>query len=679
MTIPKRAFSVLFVNTFMSIVALDGCSTDNHCFHFQDVSSWNEEYLTSICVDDGATDKSMNASLCAQFEDNLEYEKSLKLAILNQMYGTGNSPTLCPDWCMYDPLNVAGLTAVSFRWNNINACWMVNVGATSPLCNVDAGREWAISKTANWCCTSGPTNKPISSPPQTLGGQPTIMPSQLPTLKPSPLPTLMPTTIPSPSPSSDPTKKPVSSPLPTPGGQPTIMPSQLPTLKPSPLPTLMPTTIPSPSPSSDPTKKPVSSPLPTPGGQPTIMPTIMPSLVPTLLSRHPTKKPSSSPLPTPGGQFTIMPTIMPSRVPTLVSLDPTKKPTSSPPLTPGGQFTIMPSLVPTLLSLDPTQKPTSSPPPTLSGWPTIMPTPLPTLSPIDGMLCSTDNDCYQFQDLASWNQEYVTSLCNNYGNTDKSMSATLCNAYAGNLDYENSLKLAILNTMYGTGPIASRCPQWCMYDPYNIVGDTAVAFKWNNQQDCWIVSVGHNPLCHEQKVAEWAWAYSKTQNWCCPSDPTPEPTNSPLPLSESPTRSPTNDMLCSADDDCYQFTNLDSWNEEYVTSLCVNHGNTDKSTTATLCASWAGNIDYENSLKLAILNTMYGLGPSSSQCPYWCMYDPLNIVGLTAVGFKWKNSQSCWNVLIGASNSLCYGKAVKEFEWAVLKSQNWCCESTAQN
>jgi len=502
MSIPKRAFSVLFVNTFMSIVALDGCSTDDDCFHFQDLSSWNQEYLISICVDDGATDKSMNATLCAQFEDNLDYEKSLKLAILNQMYGKGKSSTLCPDWCMYDPLNVAGSTAVSFQWSNINACWMVNVGATSPLCNTGSYEEWewAVSKTENWCCTPGPA-------------------------------------------------------------------------------------------------------------KPTIMPTIMPSLVPTLLS------------------------------------------------------------------LDPTQKPTSSPPPTLSGWPTIMPTPLPTLSPIDGMLCSTDNDCYQFQDLASWNQEYVTSLCNNYGNTDKSMSATLCNAYAGNLDYENSLKLAILNTMYGTGPIASRCPQWCMYDPYNIVGDTAVAFKWNNQQDCWIVSVGRNPLCHEQKVAEWAWAYSKTQNWCCPSDPTPEPTNSPLPLSESPTRSPTNDMLCSADDDCYQFTNLDSWNEEYVTSLCVNHGNTDKSTTATLCASWAGNIDYENSLKLAILNTMYGLGPSSSQCPYWCMYDPLNIVGLTAVGFKWKNSQSCWNVLIGASNSLCYGQAQREWEWAVLKSQNWCCAS----
>jgi len=529
-----------------------------------------------------------------------------------------------------------------------------------------------------------PTKKPTSSPPPTQGGQPTITP----TIVPSSIPTRL---------SVDPTKNPTSSPLPTQGGQPTVMPSPLPTLSPiyptkkptsSPgQPTIMPTIVPSPIPtplSLDPTKKPTSSPLSTQGGQPTIMPTIVPSPIPTLSPMDPTKKPTSSPPPTQGGQPTITPTIVPSPIPTRLSMHPTKNPTSSPLPTQGGLPTIMPTIMPsplpTLSPINPTKKPTSSPPPTKGRQPTIMPTimpsPLPTLSPIDGMQCSTDNDCYQFQDLDSWNQEYVTSLCSNSGNTDKSMSATLCNAYVDNIEYENSLKLAILNTMYGTSLISTDCPQWCMYDPLNVVGDTAVVFKWNNQQGCWIVHVGRtHPLCHEKSVSEWGWAHSKTQNWCCPSDPTPEPTKSPLPLPGSPTRSPTKDLLCSADEDCYQFRNLDSWNQEYVTSLCVNHGNTDKSITATLCDAYAGNVDYENSLKLAILNTMYGTTPSTTMCPWYCMYDPLNIVGDTAVGFKWKNSHACWNVLIGGTNPLCYVQSRIEWEQAVAKTQKWCCAS----
>jgi len=464
------------------------CSLDDDCYQFQDLASWNEDFVKSLCIDDGLTDKSTTATLCGAFLGNVEYENSLKLAILNTMYGTGPIFNYCGFMCMYDPLNIAGPNAVGFKWRNGQGCWDVVVGATNRLCYILANQEysWALSKTENWCCP-------------------------------------------------------------------------------------------------DPTVEPTGSPLPSPDRDPTPVPSLN-----------------------------------------------------------------------------------------------------PTLSPSNGKLCSVDDDCYQFQDLASWNEDYVNSLCIHDGTTDKSTTATLCDPYSGNVEYENSLKLAILNTMYGTGPrpTLSYCGYYCMYDPLNIFGDAAIGFKWSNIHDCWNVVVGAtNPLCYIASVLEWEWAVSKTQNWCCSSDPSPMPTNSPLSLPEghptpmpslNPTLSPSNGNLCSHDDDCIQFQDLASWNEDYVNSRCLNGGLTDKSTTATLCDAYVGNSEYENSLKLAILNRMYGTGPQSN-CGYFCMYDPLNMIGSAAVGFKWSNSKGCWNVLVGATDNLCYIASYQEWSWTVSKALRWCC------
>jgi len=243
------------------------------------------------------------------------------------------------------------------------------------------------------------------------------------------------------------------------------------------------------------------------------------------------------------------------------------------------------------------------------------------------------------------------------------------------------LKLAILNTMYGKGPRTSMspCPHWCMYDPLHRLGTESIGFKWSNSGGCWNVLVGvTNPLCYKHSIVEAVWAAAKILNRCC-SYPTVMPTNNPTKLPKvdqtySPSFNPTSlPTICSTEDDCSQFVGLASWNEEYVNSLCINHGTTDKSANATLCAAYVGNVDYENSLKLAILNTMYGTGPVVNNCGYYCMYDPLNIVGPAAVGFKWSNSKSCWNVLVGASNRLCYEFSIKEWEWAISKTQNFCC------
>jgi len=285
---------------------------------------------------------------------------------------------------------------------------------------------------------------------------------------------------------------------------------------------------------------------------------------------------------------------------------------------------------------------------------------------LDG--CSTDDVCFHFRGLAYWNQEYVTSLCVNDGLTDKSTSAVLCDAYVGNTVYEESLKLAILNTMYGTGPSTFQCQQWCMYDPLSVTGEAAVGFRWKNNLGCWNVVVGAtNRLCYTQAQGEWEWAISKTENWCCPSDhiptimPTPAPTLSPLP--------------CAADENCYQKQDYSSWNQEYVMSLCNNHGDTDKSVNATLCDPYVDDVAYEYSLNLAIVNAMYGTGATASYCPWYCMYDPLHVGGPGAIGFKWMNRKGCWKVLFGATNYLCYVAALQEWESAVAKTYNWCCPS----
>merc|ERR1719397_120906 len=98
--------------------------------------------------------------------------------------------------------------------------------------------------------------------------------------------------------------------------------------------------------------------------------------------------------------------------------------------------------------------------------------------------------------------------------------------------------------------------------------------------------------------------------------------------------------------------------------------NYDKGITAKVCAG--GTEEHQRSLRLALLNTMYGIGPiNPNSCGYYCMYDPLNLEGSGGIGFKW--TQDCWLVLTGLDNKLCYKNRGRD-EWiaSVQKAQKWC-------
>jgi len=113
---------------------------------------------------------------------------------------------------------------------------------------------------------------------------------------------------------------------------------------------------------------------------------------------------------------------------------------------------------------------------------------------------------------------------------------------------------------------------------------------------------------------------------------------------------------------CHQFQGLASWNQEYVSSLCSDAVLTDKDTTASLCSQFADNVEYETSMKLAILNTMYGTTsiPAGGKCAYFCTHDPLNVDGNDAAGSKWKNTDKCSNVVVRATNKLVYENSYDE-------------------
>jgi len=249
--------------------------------------------------------------------------------------------------------------------------------------------------------------------------------------------------------------------------------------------------------------------------------------------------------------------------------------------------------------------------------------------------------CEPFHGLASW--KFVDSICSDAGKTNKGSTAVLCSPDAGNPEYESSLKLAILNSMYGKSA-SDGCRQWCMYDPLHLGGSDAVGFKWSGS-GCWRVIRGATDnLCYKRALSEWSWAIEKAKNFC-----------------EVPT-------------DCHVFRGIASWTQEYVESICSDGGLTDKNTTAVLCSQHAGNVEYETSLKLAILNSMYGTSriPPGGKCAHFCMYDPLNVQGPDAVTFKWSNVLKCWRVNVGSTSRLCNTYSVDEWKWAVAKTENWC-------
>jgi len=133
-------------------------------------------------------------------------------------------------------------------------------------------------------------------------------------------------------------------------------------------------------------------------------------------------------------------------------------------------------------------------------------------------------------------------------------------------------------------------------------------------------------------------------------------------------------------DGCKQFKNLQDWTESNLRSICKDSGRTDKHSSASVCEPYKGNEFYETSLKLAILNTMYGTTaiPQYGKCPWFCMYHPIYTHGSSAVGFKWSVFKNCWRVLLGAKNRLCYARSYKEFIYAVYKGKNWCQGSTCE-
>jgi len=133
-------------------------------------------------------------------------------------------------------------------------------------------------------------------------------------------------------------------------------------------------------------------------------------------------------------------------------------------------------------------------------------------------------------------------------------------------------------------------------------------------------------------------------------------------------------------DGCKQFKNLQDWTESNLRSICKDSGRTDKHSSASVCEPYKGNEFYETSLKLAILNSMYGSTaiPQYGKCPWFCMYHPLYTDGPNAVGFKWSALKNCWRVLLGATNRLCYAHSYREFQYAVYKGKNWCQGSTCE-
>jgi len=152
-----------------------------------------------------------------------------------------------------------------------------------------------------------------------------------------------------------------------------------------------------------------------------------------------------------------------------------------------------------------------------------------------------------------------------------------------------------------------------------------------------------------------------------------------FPNSEARRRLTTNAESCAEVDygvnqvKCNEFYDESFWTEDFLSSICYDDGHTDKQITAKLCDWYAVNDEWVRSLKLAIMNIFYGKGVTNPEfCGYWCMYDPLNLYGSDAVGFRWYGLEECWRVLTGATDNLCYVTNVDEWEYAISKSLNFC-------
>jgi len=609
------------------------CSTDNDCHQFVELDSWNEEFVSSLCSDDGVTDKSVDATLCWAYAGNIEYENGLKLAILNTMYGTTPIPPSgqCAHFCMYHPLRVTGADANGFKWSTSGGCWNVMWANSDPLCYENSVLEWtwARVKANNWCCTSEPILMPSISP--TL---PPYRPVELPSMPPA---LFEPTLMPSNSPTTPPTLMPTWSPFP-----PTLCSTDNDCHQFVELDSWNEEFVSSLCSDDGVTDKSVDATLCWAyAGNIEYENGLKLAILNTMYG--------TTPIP-PSGQCAHFCMYHPLRV-TGADANGFKWSTS------GGCWNVMwansdplcyensvlewtwarvkannwcctsepilmPSISPTLPPYRPVELPSMPPAlfePTL--MPSNSPTTPPTWPPFPPTLCSTDNDCHQFVELDSWNEEFVSSLCSDDGLTDKSVNATLCPFYAGNIEYENGLKLAILNTMYGTTPIppSGQCAHFCMYHPLHVIGDDAIGFKWSTSGGCWKVHVGSNssPLCYELSLAEWEWSSMKSENLCCTSSPTYNPT----PLTAEPTITCKETVL---------------WSQERADESCP--GNAHHAYGVGLCDTY-DNPDYQRRLDFALANELY------SSCSHSCLYDYESYNTTKQHAFFWKGS--CYNVQLG--------------------------------
>jgi hypothetical protein len=130
---------------------------DGNCFVVKGLSAWNQEYLEYLCKDGGKTDKNSTATVCEvdgwTDEESLEYNNYLKLAILNQMYGTSTVPVggVCKEYCMWEPFHVGGDDAIGFIWRNNKGCWELYRGSNNPTCNGGDRKEWTYVWTKKPC------------------------------------------------------------------------------------------------------------------------------------------------------------------------------------------------------------------------------------------------------------------------------------------------------------------------------------------------------------------------------------------------------------------------------------------------------------------------------------------------------------------------------------------------
>jgi len=70
---------------------------------------------------------------------------------------------------------------------------------------------------------------------------------------------------------------------------------------------------------------------------------------------------------------------------------------------------------------------------------------------------------------------------------------------------------------------------------------------------------------------------------------------------------------------------------------------------------------------------MYGNGGAKpTNCGHRCMYDPMNVEGDSAIGFRWLNRGECWTVLTAEDHTGCYVNRATQWEKAIAKSQSFC-------